>query len=450
MSPYRTPFLPQANPSEGGTGGIGADMQGTQFRDWSLPKILARITGHGTNNAYSFTQVQADTTAAGWSNFDGAISGNTTTTAAYEANGRTDVATGTIVEMTPTYGSFNGYTFLMPGGGGHGSVVEAAVHVTSGPTGSPSTYTVKSVARDSGGALVETTPVRTYSGVYEAQNRNALVDPTSTPTHELPLWVDENGKYYFQIDQYTDGSASPALPGQVSTTTQSVKGVKHFINQITWGDSDGGGAIGYGTLNLNDGTPGSNVITFSPTTPASTGYGNIGPATSSSNDGGNYMSGGIYSGYWYYFYPVNYPSYGAALYNLHGTLKETGDEWTYTNNFISAPSVSLRHFSIYNLTNFPPLPENVPCWVIPSAFVYAIRQPTLFDPSAITYGKTASNPNGTGLDFLGGIYIGLTGGAGGGGVGAGQAGGSGAPPIKAGGPILGGGPSLVPGGQDSP
>lgn len=90
-------------------------------------------------------------------------------------------------------------------------------------------YTVRRVDRNGtaspssnqNGTLRESTPVVEYTGVYEAQNRNAVVDPPgSQPTHELNLYLDKTGCYYFQIDQNADGDWRPG-PG---FATDSVTG----------------------------------------------------------------------------------------------------------------------------------------------------------------------------------------------------------------------------------
>ncbi len=104
--------VPQANPSDGGAGGIGADSLGTQFRDWTVPPILARITGHGTDNAYSWQQVALTDDVGTYDDTPSSLSGTDT---AFEANGLTTVVTDTIVELLPNYGTPGYWTFVAPG-----------------------------------------------------------------------------------------------------------------------------------------------------------------------------------------------------------------------------------------------------------------------------------------------------------------------------------------------
>lgn len=205
---------------------VSVTQNGIETRDYTPERILGKITGHGTGNIYSFSQViQTDETGT-VAVLDGGVTGTTSNFSAFEMNGRTDVPTNTIVELVPTWGAIQGYGFIYNGvDTSSGTLADAAVHVTATSGG---TYTVKRVNRDSGGTLVESSPTVTYTGVYEAQGRTAVVDPTSTPTHELPLFIDKNGKYYFQIDQY----ATPAYQGLVSITTQTFGGDKVFEQSI--------------------------------------------------------------------------------------------------------------------------------------------------------------------------------------------------------------------------
>lgn len=111
-----------------------------------------------------------------------------------------------------------------------------AVYAIAALGGSPPTFTVRQVHRNGSGVLTDDTGPVEYTA-YEAQSRDPWIDTPGSPTREYPLEIDSAGKYYFQIDQYTDGSATPALAGQVSTTTQVIKGAKEFLDTTYHDDS---------------------------------------------------------------------------------------------------------------------------------------------------------------------------------------------------------------------
>lgn len=114
--------LQQANPSDGGTGGIGVDSGGTQFRDWATNTILAKITGHGTGNAYSWEEVHLVDSTGTFEKLEGGLIGTADVNAAYEVNLRPDVHIGTRVELWPNYGPEPFWTFVFGGvAGGSGS-----------------------------------------------------------------------------------------------------------------------------------------------------------------------------------------------------------------------------------------------------------------------------------------------------------------------------------------
>lgn len=235
INPYYSRYpgsgrIPQGNPSDGGSGGFGVDTLGTQFRDWSSPPILARITEHGTDNAYGYEQVIAIDDAAGVAVLEGGIQSDATTTPAYEVNGRTDVAVGTVVVLYPLYGPYVGWSFVTPVSGGNPPTTCITVYAIADLSTSPPTYTVREVYRDPSGVLQDVAGPINYTA-YEGGNRQALIDTAGSPTREYPLYQDSAGKYYFEIEQYADGSASPTLPGQVSTTTQVIAGLKKFIDR---------------------------------------------------------------------------------------------------------------------------------------------------------------------------------------------------------------------------
>lgn len=81
--------------------------------------------------------------------------------------------------------------------------------------GSPPTYTVRQVHRNSGGSLVDDAGPVNHTA-YEAQGRQPWIDTAGSPTREYPLFTDSNGKKYFQIDQDAQGDpqsdASPSSP----------------------------------------------------------------------------------------------------------------------------------------------------------------------------------------------------------------------------------------------
>lgn len=122
INPYEGRFpgsgvIPQANPSDGGAGGIGSDSLGTQFRDWTRAPILAQIQTHGTNNAYAFRQMYVNASGTVTSQPNG-ITGTAATTGlpAYEVNGITTVDSGTVVQLWPFHGQYPGWSFVSPGG----------------------------------------------------------------------------------------------------------------------------------------------------------------------------------------------------------------------------------------------------------------------------------------------------------------------------------------------
>lgn len=107
--------IPQANPSEGGQGGIGSDSLGTQLRDWTSAPILAQILTHGSNAAYNFREVYITSAGTVTARTNG-ITGSASTNAAYEVNGVTSVNSGTIVELWPQYATPPAWGFVAPGG----------------------------------------------------------------------------------------------------------------------------------------------------------------------------------------------------------------------------------------------------------------------------------------------------------------------------------------------
>ena len=137
-NPYEERFpqtgrLPLAVPSDGGTGGIGSDGLGTQFRDWSIPPILARITAHSTDNIYSWVQVFLSDDAGTYETLVGGLSGTDT---AFEVNGSStvdaDPSTGVIVELWPTYGT-PGFWSFTDNSGSNGSLSEYVVATSLSP-----------------------------------------------------------------------------------------------------------------------------------------------------------------------------------------------------------------------------------------------------------------------------------------------------------------------------
>jgi hypothetical protein len=107
--------LQQGNPADGGTGGIGIDFGGTQFRDWSTGTILGVITGHGTGNAYSWKEVGLSGSTGTFLDVAGGLTGTSSINAAYEVNQRFDVPVGTRVELWPNYGPEPYWTFVFGG-----------------------------------------------------------------------------------------------------------------------------------------------------------------------------------------------------------------------------------------------------------------------------------------------------------------------------------------------
>lgn len=223
-----TDALQQANPSDGGTTGVGIDSSGTQIRDWSVKSILARITSHGADNAYGFEEVYLVDDTGTIDTLDGGLVGDDVDNPAYEVNDSATVANGTVVELWPNYGPEPFWTFTDATGGG-GAVIAVATVYAIASLGS-NTYTVRAVHRTAGVLTDDTGPVN-YTA-YEAQGRAVFLDTAGSPTREYPLFRDSAGIYYFQIDQYTDGSAATVLPGLVSTTTQVITGLKKFIADV--------------------------------------------------------------------------------------------------------------------------------------------------------------------------------------------------------------------------
>ncbi len=208
--------LQQGNPADGGTGGIGVDSGGTQFRDWRSDSILARITGHGADNAYSWEEVFNN--AGTIETVEGGLFGDDTDNPAYEVNDDSTVADGTVVELWPNYGPEPTWSFVVGGGGGTGVAVDN-VHVvnvydwtdpdnpvligwqcervTLGPAGG--TWPPQVVV-----------PRVVYETVYESENRDPRLrdepagfpvgppDPTdpADATHIIPLFRDEDGNDY--------------------------------------------------------------------------------------------------------------------------------------------------------------------------------------------------------------------------------------------------------------
>lgn len=225
-----TDALQQANPADGGTTGVGIDSSGTQVRDWGVNCILARITSHGVDNAYGFEEVYLVDDTGTIDTLEGGLVGDDVDNPAYEVNGSATVANGTVVELWPNYGPEPFWTFTDTTGGGGAQVAVATVYAIVNLGTSPPTYTVRAVHRTAGVLTDDTGPVE-YTA-YEAQNREVFLDSAGSPTREYPLFRDSAGAYYFQIDQYTDGSASPVLPGLVSTATQVITGLKKFIADV--------------------------------------------------------------------------------------------------------------------------------------------------------------------------------------------------------------------------
>ncbi len=107
--------LQQANPSDGGTVGIGIDAGGTQLRDWSTQTILAVITGHGTRNSYAWKEVFLSGSTGLFEDVPNGLTGTTDINPAFEINQRFDVDIGTRVELWPNYGPEPYWTFVFGG-----------------------------------------------------------------------------------------------------------------------------------------------------------------------------------------------------------------------------------------------------------------------------------------------------------------------------------------------
>lgn len=121
INPYASKYpgsghIPQSNPSDGGSAGIGSDSLGTQVRDWSLLPILGQILTHGTSNAYAFQEMFV-TDAGTVTLLTNGITGTSATTGgpAYEVNGITSVNSGTVVQLWPYHGEYSGWSFVSPG-----------------------------------------------------------------------------------------------------------------------------------------------------------------------------------------------------------------------------------------------------------------------------------------------------------------------------------------------
>jgi len=219
------------NPVLSANGGntVSVNQDGISARNYTPQRIVARITGHGTGNLYSFEQVLITASSGTVSTLTGGSTGSTTVFAAIELNGRTDVPTGAIVDMIADAGPY-GFSFIYNGGNtSSGTLADAAVHVTATGSGGVGTWKVRQVYWN-GAAWAETSPTVQYDNVREAQDREPVVDSSPTVTHAIPLFVDRLGTYYFQIDQYADGTNT--LPGLVSSTTQFFEGPKRFEDDV--------------------------------------------------------------------------------------------------------------------------------------------------------------------------------------------------------------------------
>lgn len=126
LNPYANKYpgagpLPQANPSDGGSIGIGSDMTGTQLRDWSPARYMARVanmvastaTGYLRPGQYGFTAIFANTNGSSQDVPNG-FSTDGTTCPAFEMNGLTSVPPGTVVEMWSQYSTYPAWAFVSP------------------------------------------------------------------------------------------------------------------------------------------------------------------------------------------------------------------------------------------------------------------------------------------------------------------------------------------------
>lgn len=215
-------------------------------------RISAADTSAG-HYVYDLIEVEPDTGGYGYRDKDGGI----TVLDAWEMND-TALSIGAVVRARFRSWTDDGpkYEIIAAGGGtdGLGLMIVDVVHVVAryfGPSGQ-TLYRVRRVDRGvaSVGRLRESYPVVEYAGVYEAQGRDTVVDdPGTVVTHELPLYLDAIGVYFFQIDQHADGDANPdaevpgwpgfygpvepSFPGHVSDLDQVMgDGVKGFRRAV--------------------------------------------------------------------------------------------------------------------------------------------------------------------------------------------------------------------------
>lgn len=167
--------LQQGQGADGGTGGVGIDSQGTQFRDWGAYPILARIDGNAGDNAYGFVEVYIDDTGNPQDTPNG-LTSDGTDIPAYEVNDNEDVEDDTIVELWPNYSLPGSLTFTTGSGSAtNRGLVDASVHAVAGDDwpDDPLDVFFRRVDRDDLGVLQEVTPAVEYG------RRPGLVDSTS-------------------------------------------------------------------------------------------------------------------------------------------------------------------------------------------------------------------------------------------------------------------------------
>jgi len=380
--------------SQNGYNTVSISPEGVAVRNYATERVLGKITGHGTGNRYSFVQViQTDQTGT-VAVLDGGVSGSTTDMSAYEMNGLTTVPTNAIVELVPTWGANPGYGFVYGGTStsATGSLAEAAVHVTANLGTTPATYTVKRVERNGSGVLVESSPTVTYTA-YEARNDQELVvDPTSTPTHEIPLFVDDNGNYYIELGQYAYGSdydtAAPGAqywPGMVSTTTQIFTGDKSFTNVVT--------AVQF----VAENTALTHSTTVAPTAVSIDGT-FIGMTTAGTGPTGRCDAGGVY------VYNIQmYSITGSDTDSQYTLIEDFGDSWEVIAGIGATPDngyLKLYHFGETGRTGQTQRLE------IRNDYVYAVG--TAYGLSATyTFGGGTTGDVAS-MTFTGGILTAVT------------------------------------------
>lgn len=204
---------------------------------WFTARVTA-VSSSGTRPVHSLIEVWPDLRYGGYEDKPGGQE----TAKAYEFNdSAVDVGTIVRARLRAVEETGDSYEFFATGdGGGTGAKFVDVVHVVGVAVNSigQRTYTVVRVDRLTvGNNLRESVPRKQYAGVFEAQNRAAVVDGSFPVTHELPLYLDVAGRYFFQVDQYAAGYALPddgteggfLLPGHVSGTDQVLgDGVKGF------------------------------------------------------------------------------------------------------------------------------------------------------------------------------------------------------------------------------